>query len=254
MFHICDCSFDACFTTFECPDLECRYQSRVQAALEFAQGTDNIDKLVDPRRLYDHYLGPEPSKYVLRKILGEEKSMYISLSLFFFFSFLTSFFDFFFSQGWPPSKDKYARVKGMKNEPLFQLAVDMKKHKLNEEKSEMIIYSFVHTAPSSQTPSLEMMMVTPPTTHSKGKSKVGKSTWEDPTTAPGQVDDVITDEELNGLAFISSHELVNCHIHKLGNSSDHAYFAPSSHALMSLRKIRFVTSVYPFACGWPGDK
>lgn len=142
----------------------------------------------------------------------------------------------------------------MKNEPLFQLAVDMKKHKLNEEKSEMIIYSFVHTAPSSQTTSLEMMMVTPPTTHSKGKSKVGKSTWEDPTTAPGQVDDVITDEELNGLAFISSHELVNCHIHKLGNSSDHAYFAPSSHALMSLRKIRFLTSVYPFACGWPGDE
>lgn len=42
----------------------------------------------------------------------------------------------------------------MKNEPLSQLAIDMKKGKLNKEKSETIISSFVHIVPSSPTPSL----------------------------------------------------------------------------------------------------
>lgn len=59
------------------------------------------------------------------------------------------------------SKDKYTHVKGMKNEPLSQLAVNTKKRKLNEKKSETIISPFVRTVPSSPTPSLEMMMFTP---------------------------------------------------------------------------------------------
>ena len=59
------------------------------------------------------------------------------------------------------------------------------------------------------------MNVTPPTTHSKGKSKIGKSVWEDPTTALGRAHDVIMDEELKGLASIPYHELVSNHIHKL---------------------------------------
>ena len=113
------------------------------------------------------------------------------------------------------SKDKHARVKGMKNEPLSQLAIDTKKRKLNEEKSETIISSSVHTVPSSSTPCLEMVTVTPPTTHSKGKSKIGKSIWEDPATALRQGHNIIMDEELKGLASILSHKLVSCHIHKL---------------------------------------
>lgn len=59
------------------------------------------------------------------------------------------------------------------------------------------------------------MNVTPPTTRSKGKSKIRKSVWEEPATALGQAHNVTVNEELKDLASIPSHELVNHHIHKL---------------------------------------
>ncbi|XP_075660114.1 uncharacterized protein LOC142629949 isoform X2 [Castanea sativa] len=59
------------------------------------------------------------------------------------------------------------------------------------------------------------MNVMPPTTRSKGKSKIRKSVWEEPATALGQAHNVIVNEELKGLASIPSHELVSRHIHKL---------------------------------------
>ena len=40
----------------------------------------------------------------------------------------------------------------------------------------------------------------------------------------------------------------------LGSSSGHSPFAPSSRVLMSLSNDRFVTSICPLACGWPGDE
>ena len=60
-----------------------------------------------------------------------------------------------------------------------------------------------------------MMTFNPPTTRSKGKAKVGKSVWYDPTTALGRAHNAIIDNKLKGLLSISSHELVNYHIHKL---------------------------------------
>ncbi|XP_075668133.1 uncharacterized protein LOC142638028 [Castanea sativa] len=60
-----------------------------------------------------------------------------------------------------------------------------------------------------------MMTFTPPTTCSKGKGKVGKNVWEDPTIALGQAHNVIINDELKGLSSIPSHELVSRHIHKL---------------------------------------
>ena len=103
----------------------------------------------------------------------------------------------------------------MRNEPLSQLVVETKKHKLNEEKGKTTISPTVRTILSSPTPSLEMMMFTPPTDCSKGKSKVGKSVWEDPATALGRANNVIIDEELKGLSSILSHKLVSRYIHKL---------------------------------------
>ena len=50
------------------PLLEERYQGRIKAGLEFAVTVDDFDDLVDPRCLYECYLGPEPSGYVLKKI------------------------------------------------------------------------------------------------------------------------------------------------------------------------------------------
>lgn len=90
--------------------------------------------------------------------------------------YLNAYFSLLFVEmGTRYSNEKYARIKGMKNEPLSQLATNPKKQKLNEEKGETFISSSVHTIPSSLTLSLEVMVVTPPTTRSKGKSKIGKS-------------------------------------------------------------------------------
>lgn len=73
------------------------------------------------------------------------------------------------------SKEKDARIRGMKNEPLSQLAVDSKKRKLNDEKGDAMVSPSVQAIPSSPTPSLEVTAFTPLITHSKGKGKVGKS-------------------------------------------------------------------------------
>lgn len=121
LFHTCDRPFGACFVAFECPDLESRYQSWVQVALEFARWIDDFNDLGDPCRLYDHCLGPEPSEYMMRKILWEEKSVYTPLFIFlpFFFSLLKCFSNTIFAEmATRYNKDKYAHVKGMKNKPL----------------------------------------------------------------------------------------------------------------------------------------
>lgn len=74
------------------------------------------------------------------------------------------------------NKDKYAQIKGLKNEPLSNLAANSKKRKVGEEKGETVVL---------------------------------------PTTTLGHSHNMITDGELKGLSSIPSHELFNCHIHKL---------------------------------------
>ena len=113
------------------------------------------------------------------------------------------------------SKEKYAHIKGMKNEPLSQLAIDSKKQKLNDEKGDTVVPLLVQTIPSSLTPSLEVTAFIPPITCSKGKGKVGRSIWDNPATALRRAHNVVTDDELKGLASVPSHELVSRHIHKL---------------------------------------
>lgn len=112
------------------------------------------------------------------------------------------------------SKDKPAHVKSLKNKPLSQLTPGSKKHVLDEGKDITPTPLSLFGTPSSSTPSLEMMTFTPPTIHSKGKGKVGKSVWEDLAMAIGQAHDVITDDKLRGLSSIPSHKLVSHHIHK----------------------------------------
>ena len=110
------------------------------------------------------------------------------------------------------NKDKYARVKNLKNEPLSLITPRSKKRKLDERK---------HKTPALQllfctsTPSFEMVTFSLPTTRSKGKAKVGKRVWYDPATALGRAHNVITDDKLKGLLSILSHKLVSRHIHKL---------------------------------------
>ena len=78
------------------------------------------------------------SIHVKKNTSRREKYAYLPSPFFFFvhlFLLLASLFDFFFTEmATRYSKDKYARVKGMKNEPLSQLAIETKKHKLNRRK------------------------------------------------------------------------------------------------------------------------
>ena len=73
------------------------------------------------------------------------------------------------------SKDKYARVKSLKNEPLSHITLGSKKRKRDEGKDETPTPLSLFGTPSSPTPSLEMMTFSPLTTRFKGKAKVGKS-------------------------------------------------------------------------------
>ena len=106
-------------------------------------------------------------------------------------------------------------MKSLKNEPLSLLTPGLKKCKLDKGKDETLAPLSLFGTPSSPMPSLQMMTFTPLTTHSKDKSKVGKSVWEDTTTTFGRAHNVVTDDKLRGLLSIPSHELVSCHIHKL---------------------------------------
>ena len=113
------------------------------------------------------------------------------------------------------SKEKYAHIRGLKNEPLSNLVANSRKQKLSEEKGEAAALSSVQVAPSSPTLSLKVTAFTPPTTHSKGKGKAERSVWDNLATAMGHAHNVITDDKLKGLSSFPSHELASRHIHKL---------------------------------------
>nr|POE46419.1 hypothetical protein CFP56_56740 [Quercus suber] len=112
------------------------------------------------------------------------------------------------------SRDKYARIKNLKSEPLANLTSGSKKKKLGDEKAEVSLRPSAHIAPSP-TPSLEVTAISPPVTRARGKSKIGLNVWDDPATASGRAHNVITTDELKSLSSVPSHELVSRHIHKL---------------------------------------
>ena len=61
------------FTVKERPNLESRFDERVQAVVEYARTIEDFNELIDPRTLARHWLGPEPSHYVLSALDWEEK-------------------------------------------------------------------------------------------------------------------------------------------------------------------------------------
>ena len=127
----------SCFEVSDHPKLEDCYQGQVQTALEFALTIEDFDDLVDPHHLYDCCLGLEPLAFVLKKIALEVKSMYNLTFLFPFSLQELGFLTFcFVEMATRYSKDKYIRVKNLKNEPLSQLTPRSKKRKLDEGKDE----------------------------------------------------------------------------------------------------------------------
>ena len=141
------------------------------------------------------------------------------------------------------SKDKYARIKDLKNEPLAKLTFDSKKRKFGDEKVDAAPSPTVNVAPPSPTPSLEVTAVTPPLTHSKGESKIGMSVWDDLATALGRAHNVITNDELKGLLSIPSHELVSRHIHKFMQVSNSALLV-SLLDFVLYTSVTFLFSIY----------
>lgn len=117
------------------------------------------------------------------------------------------------------SQDKYASVKAKKNEPLS--SIGQKKPRVVVEKGIVEVASFVliirKPKAASSIVSLEELTSCPKThlKDDKGKDKVGACVWEDAATALGRAHNIITTDELKDLSQVPSHELVNCHIHKL---------------------------------------
>ena len=54
-------------------DLDNKFDERVQAAVKYAATIEDFNELIDPCTLARHYLGPEPSLYVLSALDREEK-------------------------------------------------------------------------------------------------------------------------------------------------------------------------------------
>ena len=52
-------------------------------------------------------------------------------------------------------------------------------------------------------------------TSEKGKGKIGASVWANTETALARANKVVTPDELKEISGVPSHEMVNCHIHKL---------------------------------------
>ena len=81
-------TFTCCvFVVKKSPKLKSRYKERAQVAIEYAKMIDDFDNLVNPKTLVRHFLGLEPSPFVLCAIKIEEKSDFglVKFSFVFFF-------------------------------------------------------------------------------------------------------------------------------------------------------------------------
>ena len=74
-------SFAVVFAVKDHPELESKFEERVQAAIKYARTIDDFGELIDPRTLARHCLGPEPSLYVLSTLDQEEKKYKLSLQM-----------------------------------------------------------------------------------------------------------------------------------------------------------------------------
>ena len=126
------------FAVSDRPKLESWYREWVCLALAFAKEIEHFDDLVNPHHLFDCYVGLEPSKYVLEKIRRKEKSKFIfailRINLFSLASSLLCLIanlTFWLAKmATRYRKEKYARIRGMKNESLSSLVVESKKRKI----------------------------------------------------------------------------------------------------------------------------
>ena len=60
----------------------------------------------------------------------------------------------------------------------------------------------------------------------KGKKKVGANVWADIETALALANEIVTSEELKEISGVPSHDMVNCHVHKLVQVTFHYFPSP----------------------------
>ena len=84
------------FAVKDRPDLEAKFEERVQAAIKYVRTIEDFGELIDLRILARHCLGPEPSLYVLSTLDREEKKckLFFKIDLSSFSSFFTYHFLF----------------------------------------------------------------------------------------------------------------------------------------------------------------
>ena len=114
-------TFDCAFIVKEHPRLKSKYKECIQVATKYAKTIDDFDNFVDPRTLAHHFLGPDPSSFILHVIEIEEKS-----------EFCFDFFPFFYVSPFCHAEmmnkfnqEMYAKIKAKKNDPLSSLGKKM---------------------------------------------------------------------------------------------------------------------------------
>ena len=206
------------------PKLKSKCRQRVEAAIEYAKTIDDFDDLVDPRTLALHYLGSEPSTYVLCTIeIKKKKSEYLlgsSLVLLFPFSFLFNKCFPFVKMTTKFNQRMYAKMRAKKNEPLSNLG----------KRTVRMVEKGVSVTPA--TPDTETRRTASPATSvkeitllrkkqrvaNKGKDKADShsfSVWDNAGLALARAQKAFTTEELRAFSGVSSNEVVGHHIHKL---------------------------------------
>ena len=154
------------FAVKERSRLKSKYKECVQAATRYAKTIDDFDNLVNPRTLARHFLGLEPSPFVLRPIEIEEKSEFcLSFFHFLFYVEMTTKFN----------QEMYAKMKAKKNEPLSSLG--KKVVRVVEKGVSVTLTVSIPEAKRTASPTTSLEELTPRSkrqrTMAKGKEKMG---------------------------------------------------------------------------------
>ena len=81
LFFFFNFTFAVVFAVKDRPELESKFEERVQAAIRYSRTIEDFGDLIDPRTLARHCLGLEPSLYVLSTLDREEKKRKLSLQM-----------------------------------------------------------------------------------------------------------------------------------------------------------------------------
>ena len=112
----------------ERPDLESKFDERVQVAVKYARTIEDFNELIDPRTLARHCLGPSLHSTSLAPLIGKRKNVSclsvqdrFPLNFFFPFFFFELLVFFCAEMTSKFNKEMYKKIKEKKNEPLSSI-------------------------------------------------------------------------------------------------------------------------------------